>query len=899
MKYDLQAQVYQRITHDYSLKDKGGDWLQQGICPSCGKRELFTHAKSPWVLTCGRENNCGEQFHVKDLYPDLFEDWSKRAPATKEDPAATAKAYLRFNRGFDIGLCGSFSQESYYDQATGESSATVRFALRNGWWERIIDRPHRFDKKARFEYGQSFKGYWWAHPKIDFATVTELWIVEGIFDAIALMHHGIAAVSAMSCNHFPEHSFAELLQLRAGKLPRILWALDNEEGKKQGKGARAYTRQWVLKTRELGFTSGAALLPRSVKGKDWNDVHQYWQAIESQEKRHATINKVLTEAKQEGALLMANSAEEKGILMWSHQGRSEFSFEFERKLYWLKMDLDKLHKALNDIEDNDNFIHHTEEQKRLEAARQTGTVSEIANCNPVFLYFQRNEVTDEAWYYARIDSPGRATEKGTFTAGQITSASEFKKRLAHIANGRIFTGSSKQLDNMMRYWVSSLKTVETVDFIGYSKSFGCYVYNDIAVKDGKVYPINEEDYFDIGKLRLKSLQKSVNITICRDEKKAYQGWEQLIWNTSGVRGVIACAWWLGSVFCEQIRARHKYFPFIEITGEANSGKSMLITFLWKLLGREDYEGNDPSKMTRSGRRRNWGQVASMPVVLIESDRSGGPDNKLKSFDFDELKDFYSGGTLGVTGQKTAGNETYEPPFRAAICISQNATVEASEATLSRIVKLHFESIKNATSIGRESAMMIEGIEVEQVSGFLMRALQAEQNILTTYTNNSKTYIHQLRQNPELRMERIMNNHGWMMALVDCLGLVCQFQPEQLQAAKQELAAMAVDRQRSLSADHPLVAEFWEVYDYLESIDLTGYVNHSTDEKLIAINLNDFYTKAGDHRQNLPDIKTMRALLKESRSHKLLETNKSTYSKIRAKSSNMNTSPTVKCWIFQA
>lgn len=892
MDNNLHHAVFNRVMAEFEFKEVG-DWLRGGRCPACGKKELYTHAQSPWVLTCPRENKCGEQFHVKELYPDLFEDWSKRAPATPANPKATAKAYLMHNRGFDIALCGSFTQESYHDQHTGESSATVRFALPNGsWWERIIDRPHRFDKKARFAYGTSFKGLWWKHPQTDLVNAKEIWIVEGIFDAIALAHHGIAAVSAMSCNNFPNESLTELLHLRAGNLPALVWALDND------KAARKYIRQWVNQSEALGFNSSAALLPQRDKKRDWNDAHQGWLALEA-DKRTQAVSKALEQARYEGSLLLANSAIEKGLLIWSRYPRTEFNFEYGRCLFWLKIDLDKLQKELFQIEESSEYYLLSDEEKRLMAAEQAGTVVELANCNPTFLYFQRNDVTDESWYYARIDSPDRPAEKGTFTAGQITSSSDFKKRLAHIANGRIFTGTGKHLDIMMRSWVSNLKTVETIDYIGYSKEFNCFVYNDIAVKDGQTYKINEEDYFDIKRLRLKSLQKSVDIRINSALENEFKGWEQLIWNTSGVKGVIACAWWLGSVFCEQIRSRHRYFPFLEITGEPNSGKSMLITFLWKLLGRQDYEGVDPSKMTRAGRRRNLGQVASMPVVLIESDRSSGPDSKLKSFDFDELKDFYSGGTLGVTGQKTAGNETYEPPFRGTICISQNATVEASEATLSRIIKLHFHSIKNATTLGRESAMALEGLEVEQVSGFLMRALLAEPQIMATYTANSSIYINQLRQIPELRMERIMNNHGWMMALIDCLGLVANFTPEQLNTAKQELISMAIDRQRSLSADHPMVAEFWEVYEYLEGVNSNGYVNHSTDDKLIAINLNDFYQKASEHRQGLPDIKTMRTLLKDSRSHKLLDTNRPTHSRIRAQRLDSTLTTTVKCWIFQA
>jgi hypothetical protein len=38
----------------------------------------------------------------------------------------------------------------------------------------------------------------------------KVWIVEGIFDAIALGHAGIAAISAMSSVNYPGHTLADL-----------------------------------------------------------------------------------------------------------------------------------------------------------------------------------------------------------------------------------------------------------------------------------------------------------------------------------------------------------------------------------------------------------------------------------------------------------------------------------------------------------------------------------------------------------------------------------------------------------------------------------------------------------------------------------------------------------------
>ncbi|SFB30150.1 toprim domain-containing protein [Azotobacter beijerinckii] len=905
MNHDLHHQVLQRLQADYGLKPAAGQWLRGGTCPACGKRELYTHAEHPWLVRCGRQSKCGSEYHVKDLYDDLFDDWSKRAPASEQQPTASARAYLEFSRGFRLELIeGWFTQENYFDREANAGSATVRFPMEgNGYWERLIDRPHRFGKKkARFMPGYSYRGKWWCPPCVDLLEVDELWLVEGIFDAIALLHHGIAAVSVMSSNGYPEEKLRELKAKReaaGGKLPTLVWALDNEPG------ARAYTRKHVRKARELGFTVEAAQIPqRAGKKTDWNDLHQRWAFEANEEDRAEKVDRDLAEARYQGALLLAESAEEKGVLMYEWAPSQEFHFGFESRLYWFKMDLEKFHKAMQALEESERHKDRllNDRQRRDKALRQCGAVVEIANCYPEALYYQRNEVTDEAWYYFRVDFPhDGGSVKNTFTGGQVSAASEFKKRLIHMAPGAVFTGSGQQLDRIMKEQLFNIRTVQTIDFVGYSKEYRAYVFGDIAVRDGVVSEVNEEDFFEFGKLRLKTLQKSIALHIQRDAQVYREDWVPMLWTSFGAKGVVALAFWFGSLFAEQIRAQHSSFPFLELTGKPGSGKSTLLMFLWKLLGRE-YEGFDAQKSTKAGRQRHMGQVSNMPVVFKESDRNEPDRAHAKTFDWDELKEFFNGGTLGTKGVKTAGNETYEPPFRGTIAITQNAEVSASEAILTRICKLWFPELV-ATVESRAAADNLNLMRVGELSHFMLKALRAEAQVLSTFVQRVAVHEASLRRLKEIRVERIIKNHAQMMAMVDCLRLVCPLTDEMLHTTQQQLMTMALERQSAISADHPLVAEFWEVFEYLETTGEGPQVNHSTDPKLIAINLNQFAEKASEHRQNLADLKTLRDLLRDCRSHKLLDANKSVHSAVRAaqaKKNSMYDKPTtLKCWVFKA
>ncbi|MBV6894214.1 toprim domain-containing protein, partial [Xanthomonas vasicola] len=398
MQEDLRQQVLSRLERDYGLKHRSGtEYMRGGKCPSCSKKELYTNHLKPWVVKCGRQSKCGRELHVKDIYDDLFDDWSKRFQPTLAAPNAAADAYLQFSRGFDLApLKGLYTQDSHYDRKISAGTATVRFPLvKGGWWERLIDRPHRFGKqKARFAPGQSYAGVWWAAPAALTAmqTAREVWIVEGIFDAIALLQHGMCAVSAMSSNAFPEESLRELAKARMADLPTLVWALDNEPG------ARAYTHKHIKRAAALGFDSRAAqIVQRDGKKADWNDLHL--RAIASDDPKQWDTD--VKESRYQGDLLVARSAVDKGLLMFEHDGRNDFWLEYRSRLYWFDFDtqrFDKLRKEkLGDIDADDGDEVAAGDLSKIK--RAACSVQKIANCYPEALYFQRQEVTDESWYY--------------------------------------------------------------------------------------------------------------------------------------------------------------------------------------------------------------------------------------------------------------------------------------------------------------------------------------------------------------------------------------------------------------------------------------------------------------------------------------------------------------------
>lgn len=896
MRDDLRHDVLQRIQSDFGLKHRTPtNYMRGGVCPKCNKKELYTRFDSPWQLICGRQEKCGHTVHVKEIYDDLFEDWSKRVPATESAPTATARAYLEFARGFNTSLvAGWFTQETYYSSQHDAGSATVRFALeKGGYWERLIDKPSRFGKmKARFKPGDSYKGVWWCPPCVDVLEAKELWIVEGIFDALALVHHNIAAVSAMSSNAFPTDSLTALVKARPGNLPKLVWALDNEPG------AHAYTRRWVRMARDLGFTCEAAQIPqRDNRKSDWNDLHQRWQFLDEGEKRDAQVEKDICTARHYGALLIAENATEKALVMFDWKRRSEFHLEFGNRLYWFKLDLEKYNKAIQELEDSD---HHDDQQlnnkqMRAKAMQQCGALQRIATCNPKALYYQENKLTDESWYYFRITfAHDAAPIKNTFTSSQIASSAEFKKRLLGIAPGGMFTGTTQQLDAFIEEQTDALKTVQTIDFTGYTREHGAYVYGDVAVRDGKVFKLNEEDFFDMDRLSIKTLSQSVILNLNTELEKFDTEWLDIIWQCFGAKGLVALAFWFGSLFAEQIRQHQKSYPFMEIIGEPGAGKSTLIEFLWKLCGRIDYEGFDPTKGTPVARARNFAQVGNLPVVLIESEREKTDGSQTKQYDWDELKTAYNGRSVRSTGVKNNGNDTREPPFRGAVVIGQNHAVNASEPILQRLV--HIAMTKDGQT--PQTKLLVEKLErmpVDRVSGFLVKSTMMESKVMETVREKGPKYEQQLLALPEIRTVRIAKNHAQLHALVDALVHVIPLKKHQVDAAHAEIQSMAKERQLAINADHPIVVEFWELYEYLNSA--ASGLNHSRNDGLIAVNLNDFAKEAAEKRQKVPDLTELKRHLKTSKCPKFVETNRNVCSAWDTDAANKP--KTMRCWIFQA
>ena len=878
---NLADEAIKGLKREFGFRKVRGSWLQEGTCPQCGKREAYCAAEDPKIVRCGRSERCGWEDTVRNLLPDLFEDWSKRFPPTETNPDAAAEAYLLHERGLDLRfLRGKFSQELFRDRDSGQTSATIRFPIGDSYWERIIDKPGRFPKKAHFKYGGSWSGHCWIPSGTDIASLARadrIWIAEGIFDAVALTQGAhVAAVSNMSVNPYPEHflkSLGDYLQAEGiATRPKLVFAFD------VGAAGVFYAKKHIKRAFSEGWKATAAQVRPDGEGTklDWNDLLLRQQAFAGDAKDGPLGPAKIDEYLHNGAITIAQTAMQKARLIVDRaqggaRAMSSFDMRHDNRLFWVHVKTDE------------------------DTGGSQINLTEIANCAFRLLYRERDEIADETTYFLKIDFPDRAGEvKARFSSAACANAGEFKKRLMAFAG--MWSGSGEQLDRLMKNQTRRLKVVEPIGFTGYSHAHRAWLFGDLAVHQGRVLKVNSENYFDVGKhaVKLRSAERMLQIDYDADQLKFE--WLDDVWTAYGPRGMIALAFWVMSIFAVQIRDRHKSLGFLEITGPPGSGKSTLVEFLWKLLGRVGYEGFDPNKATRAFLARSMVKVANLPVGLIESGR-GEERSRSGQFDPNELLVLYNGRSPRGIGRKSGGFETEEPPFLGSIYLMQNERIDAIPAVLERLMSMAID--KSLWGPGtKEAAQRLEGWPLEDCSGTIVHIARQEANFLQFFFDRFTFHDSNMGKRVEgLANARPIKCHSQLAAAIEALPkLFPNCRQEWVDQALAEVDRMALDRQQSAGGDHPLVADFWEKVDYLigreglnDHEDGKGLNRHRKAEDFVAINLPDFEARCRQAGIFPPPLDQLKKLLRGSKSRRWLAT----------KAVNPpGESKAQQCWIFE-
>jgi len=902
-RFDLNPLIIDRLKDEFQMKESG-EHLRAGVCPDCSKKTLWTWINKPGRIQCNRTNNCNYSATSKELFPELFEKINKKYPPTKESPHATADAYMSLIRGFELSKIKDwYVQDKYWNpHAEPQGTATVRFFLDDNKsliWERFIEEliitDEDGDKEPRNKnFKGKFKGLWWQPPKFEINEGDEVHWCEGIMDAISLNMMGMKAVAIMSSGTFPHEKLKPYLD------KNITWviSLDNDAT------GRKFLTKHAKKLRDLGQNVDAMLSSSSEEKSDWNDLF----------KKGKLTEKDLKEYRYLGRLELATNYKQKAQMIWEHNtNKTYFVYSFFNRTYSARVNKSEYDKAemqhwegvlgadqgslkTDDIEKAKAEMDFIQLDKGSEYAfSQACKINKIASFQIDFLYFQEPDNGEDGQYFFRFKLSNGSPEKQlAFTHKSISASGDFKKSAMRIP-GAQFTGNTNDLDQLYDSWTSYIpKIVRTLDFIGYDRDSKAYVFNDFAVESGRILKLNPESFFQLKKSGIKTMVEIRQKLVV----KHHNDWLVDFNLAFGIKGMVALSWWFGCLFVEQVRDNYRSYPFFELIGEAGSGKSDLVDFLWNLLGKEG-ESFNPNSSTLAGRTRKMAEVANMPVVFNETDNeTDSKERHSKRFDWDEQKDLFDGEFGRVTGIKSQDNSTKKALFKAGLMIVQNIPVTASEAIMSRICHLQFDCTHHTTE-GKHASDRLNVLPLKETSGFLLNSVKQADRVMKHFDIKLKKHMGTLRKNKKIKLQRIVENHAKVMAFADCLkGVIPEMPDSTVELIHSQLEEMAVERQGSLNKDHPIIQQFWGQFDYLDSkpmpnerlIEQNDLLNHSGDpEALIALNLEDFHSKCRIHGLPMMDPKELRRHLATSKRRKYLR-NEPTRSRLEGR--------IIRCWIFE-
>lgn len=245
------------------FKKESQKYFAEGVCPNCGKRELFISKAKPYRLKCSRESKCQFDEKTRERYADLFENLSERFPKTIANPQATADAYLQRNRGFDVEKLADCYPQGRRKMKSEQWAETVRFPVCDGHWERVIDERMvvaNAGVKAGIKFVMSYTNSGWMPPGQTIEKSDRIYIVESIFHAIALHMAGFKAIASISAVNFPW----EIVEANKGRTITWVIALDDDPA------GHKYIPKYLKMLRGLKEFAWVAL----AGDRDWDDVYR-------------------------------------------------------------------------------------------------------------------------------------------------------------------------------------------------------------------------------------------------------------------------------------------------------------------------------------------------------------------------------------------------------------------------------------------------------------------------------------------------------------------------------------------------------------------------------------------------------------------------------------------------
>lgn len=149
-----------------------------------------------------------------------------------------------------------------------------------------------------------------------------------------------------------------------------------------------------------------------------------------------------------------------------------------------------------------------------------------------------------------------------------------------------------------------------------------------------------------------------------------------------------------------------------------------------------------------------------------------------------------------------------------MCISQNTSVDGSEAILTRITYLHM-TLEHHSADLKPLADRLKAMEVEDLAGYLRAVLNREKEWLQHYFEAFRTYEQRFQALGGVTHSRIVLCHAQVIAAAKATqALFPGWTDRKLEELARHMESRALERQQRCSAEHPTAAQFWQIYHYL-------------------------------------------------------------------------------------
>jgi len=755
--HDLPHEIVSRLKADSPKARESGPYLQRLVCQSCGKPEAFTWLESPFTIVCQRANNCGAHTHVKALYPDLFENFERRYPATPADPKATATAFLR-SRGIDTS---KINFEQGIRHIDGKTFPSVSVRLPNGsTFHRLIDYKGA-GGKARFD-GPTKGAVFESELAKSASSDQEVFIVEGIIDAWSLAQDGYPAIATLSSSSVSADYYRER------KDRRYVLAFDNDAA---GHSAIAKHRKLFD---ELGIKYSVALAP---PGKDWNDLLQAGGITEE----------VMRLCRWRGDLHTADSPPTYFAIWHGEKQKSPAIFTFR-----------------------DWTFKGVAKKSTSEGGGMEYAVMRVADCSVKILY---SIVDDSIEYRARIrhivelKSAREGSNRVELTAEDLSSPQKFREQFAH--NRQIFDGELGDLQLLSeRLYNDRPAKVRQLSALGFDEKSGCFAFSKFLYdQHGKRHELNGSGYFDrfgIMPFRERACISALDKT---DPKRFILD----LYSAFSWRGVLALGFYVAAAFSHVIFRRFGFFPFLSLYGAPHSGKSTLTSILNRCFF-VDWEGVTMTRAnTQKGELRRISQKASLVTPLLEST---GQDKS--RFDFNTLLGAYNRNPLQVRAATTNGNETNDLPFAGCLSFVQNIEPFTDRAAKERIISVKFPEGGPGDDDGAFRRLI--SLPPESLAGigdYILSRRSVFEERISDEIDGEAASLRELG----VSVDRIAKNHAVALAgiglLLELAGVTDADLP--LNDFAEYVAGIAKVKCATAKSDLPLADHFLSMVDGLESM----------------------------------------------------------------------------------